>query len=213
VTDFRPFYSLIPEQITGIAFMAHRADQQHSYFYRIRPSVAHDGHMLPLPDHVYLVSDFSTANPHATVHSSRADGVGTHHYTRRTNHRTMMGSGDAHTRNGLAIHVYAANKSMDKEAFVNNGDMCIIVQQGRLDIETEFGKLMVHPGELAVIQRGIRSKILLPDGPYVQEIYSGHYKLPELGPLGGSGLASKRDFLYPSPKMTTRPHGRLNTRS
>lgn len=114
----------------------------------------------------------------------------------------MMGSGDAHTRNGLAIHVYAANKSMDKEAFVNNdGDMCIMVQQGRLDIQTEFGKLMVHPGELAVIQRGIRSKILPPDGPsrgYVQEIYSGYYKLPKLGPLGGSGLAAKRDFLCPS---------------
>ena len=31
----------------------------------------------------------------------------------------------------------------------------------------------------------------------VQEIFGSHYELPELGPLGASGLANVRDFEYP----------------
>ena len=37
--------------------------------------------------------------------------------------------------------MYLANTSMEKKAFCNNdGDMLILPQQGRLDIQTEFGK-------------------------------------------------------------------------
>lgn len=31
----------------------------------------------------------------------------------------------------------------------------------------------------------------------IQEIYGSHYVLPELGPLGGNGLANVRDFESP----------------
>ena len=31
----------------------------------------------------------------------------------------------------------------------------------------------------------------------IQEIYGSHYVLPELGPLGGNGLANSRDFESP----------------
>lgn len=45
------------------------------------------------------------------------------------------------SREGLAVHVYLANESMGKKAFVNSdGDMLILPQQGRLDIQTELGK-------------------------------------------------------------------------
>lgn len=56
--------------------------------------------------------------------------------------KTIVGNGDPTLREGLAIHVYLANTSMnDKEAFCNSdGDMLIMPQQGRLDIQTEFGK-------------------------------------------------------------------------
>jgi len=60
--------------------------------------------------------------------------------------------------------------------------------------------MMVRPGELVVIQRGIRFKVKLPDGPsrgYIQEIFGSHYELPELGPLGANGLANPRDFEHP----------------
>jgi homogentisate 1,2-dioxygenase len=81
-------------------------------------------------------------------------------------------------------------------------------------------RLMVRPGELLVIQRGMKFKVKLPDGPSrgcafravaltlsfilssfspldIQEIFGSHYQLPELGPLGGHGLANARDFESP----------------
>ena len=69
-------------------------------------------------------------------------------------------------REGIAIHMYTANADMQNKAFCNNdGDFLILPQLGRLDVQTEFGNLMVRPGELVVIQRGMRFKVAFPDGP------------------------------------------------
>lgn len=115
--------------------------------------------------------------------------------------KTICGNGDPTSKSGLAIHMYMCNTSMDRRAFVNNdGDYLIVPQQGRLDIQTECGYMMVKPGEICVIQRGMRFTVRLPDGPsrgYIQEVYGAHYKLPELGPLGANGLANARDFEHP----------------
>ena len=55
--------------------------------------------------------------------------------------KTLAGAGEPTLREGLAVHVYMANTSMEKKAFVNgDGDWLILPQQGRLDIQTEFGK-------------------------------------------------------------------------
>lgn len=54
-------------------------------------------------------------------------------------------------------------------------------------IKTEMGRLQVSPGELVVLQLGIRFAIELPDGPsrgYVVEVFDGHFQLPDLGPIG-----------------------------
>lgn len=78
----------------------------------------------------------------------------------------MAGNGDPTLREGIAIHMYTANTSMGNTAFCNNdGDFLILPQEGRMELQTEFGKMMVRPGELAVIQRGMRFKVLFPDGP------------------------------------------------
>jgi homogentisate 1,2-dioxygenase len=115
--------------------------------------------------------------------------------------QSIAGSGEPSLREGLATHVYTANISMKKRAFVNSdGDFLIVPQQGALDIQTEFGKLFVQPGEIAVIQKGIRFRVELPDGPsrgYILEIWGSNFELPELGPLGANGLANARDFLTP----------------
>lgn len=115
--------------------------------------------------------------------------------------KTLAGSGDPTLREGIATHVYAANTSMNREAFVNSdGDFLICPQQGVLDIQTEFGKLFVQPGEIVVVQRGQKFKVNLPDGPsrgYILEIWGSNFELPELGPLGANGLANARDFLHP----------------
>ena len=39
------------------------------------------------------------------------------------------------------MHIFTANESMTNKAFCNSdGDFLILPQQGRLDIQTEFGK-------------------------------------------------------------------------
>jgi homogentisate 1,2-dioxygenase len=122
--------------------------------------------------------------------------------------KTIAGSGEPTLREGLATHVYMANKNMGKRAFVNSdGDFLVVPQQGSLDIQTEFGPLFVQPGEIVIIQRGQRFRVDLPDGPsrgYILEIWGANFELPELGPLGANGLANSRDFLHPKAKYEVK---------
>ena len=60
---------------------------------------------------------------------------------------------------------------------------------GALRITTEFGILNVLPGQIAVVQRGMRCSVALPGGPargYVLEVFGGHFALPDLGLIGGA---------------------------
>jgi homogentisate 1,2-dioxygenase len=82
-----------------------------------------------------------------------------------------------------------------------DGELLIVPQQGRLRIETELGVLDVEPQEIAVIPRGIRFRVALPDGEargYVCENFGAFMRLPDLGPIGSNGLANPRDFLTPN---------------
>ncbi|KAF5349996.1 hypothetical protein D9756_009226 [Leucocoprinus leucothites] len=221
-------YGLYNEGMTGSPFVAPRHENMQAWLYRIRPSVAHQG-FTRLPDNPDMESSFLSLNPKVHVSptqlawypfklppdSEKVDFV--------EGLKTLAGGGDSTLREGLAIHMYLANASMDKKAFCNgDGDMLILPQQGRLDIQTEFGKMMVRPGELCVIQRGMNFKVILPDGPSrgcgctsfsgtllpslrvitppspdIQEVFGTHYTLPDLGPVGGNGLADPRDFETP----------------
>ncbi|KAK3341953.1 homogentisate 1,2-dioxygenase [Lasiosphaeria hispida] len=115
--------------------------------------------------------------------------------------KTITGHGNSMAKEGLAVYIYLANKLIEKRAFCNNnGDILILPQEGRLDIQTEFGKLMVLPGELVVIQAGIKFSVRMPDGAgrgYIQEVFRAHYELPKLGPVGSNGMAQPRDFKTP----------------
>jgi homogentisate 1,2-dioxygenase len=78
--------------------------------------------------------------------------------------------------------------------------MLFVPQQARLVLTTELGVLDVHPGEVALVPRGLAFKVALPDGPargYICENYGAHFRLPELGPIGSNGLANARDFQAP----------------
>ena len=61
---------------------------------------------------------------------------------------------------------------------------------------TEFGLLTVKPREIIVIPRGIKFTLecTTPIRGYIAEVFKGHFKLPELGPIGANGLANPRDF-------------------
>jgi homogentisate 1,2-dioxygenase len=114
---------------------------------------------------------------------------------------TIAGNGSADSQIGVAIHVYAANRSMEDRFFYNaDGELLIVPQQGALSLRTEFGVLDIAPGEIAVVPRGVRFTVdLQADSArgYVCENYGQLLRLPDLGPIGANGLANPRDFLAP----------------
>lgn len=115
--------------------------------------------------------------------------------------RTIAGKGDVSLEDGVAVHVYMANADMNREAFCNNdGEMLILPQQGRLDITTELGSLIIRPGEVCLMPPGVRFSVKLPDGPsrgYIHEAFTDRHVLPEFGMIGPNGLALARNFLAP----------------
>ncbi|XP_073944957.1 homogentisate 1,2-dioxygenase [Choristoneura fumiferana] len=201
-TPQRCAYGLYAEQISGSAFTAPRHDNRRTWFYRIRPSVVHKP-FKRLDVAKYLTHKWDEQEPDPNqsrwlpfdLPASPVDFVGGLH--------TVCGAGDARARHGLAIHVYLCNKSMDNSAFYSSdGDFLIVPQQGTLTITTEFGVMEVAPNEIAVIQLGMRFAVAV-DGPsrgYILEVFDGHFKLPDLGPIGANGLANPRDFLTPVAK-------------
>jgi homogentisate 1,2-dioxygenase len=111
------------------------------------------------------------------------------------------GTGEPTAGEGLAIHNYVANCSMDDCAFTNaDGDFLIVPQQGALTVRTEFGVMHVAPKEICVVQRGMRFSVGVegPSRGYVLELFGhNHFQLPDLGPIGANGLANPQDFLHP----------------
>eukprot|EP00878_Enallax_costatus_P042359 GHUV01049675.1.p1 GENE.GHUV01049675.1~~GHUV01049675.1.p1 ORF type:complete len:134 (-),score=29.92 GHUV01049675.1:75-476(-) len=71
---------------------------------------------------------------------------------------------------------------------------CMFIPAGTLLLTTEFGLLEVSPGEVVVVQRGMRFSVSLLSGPargYVLEVFQGHFTLPDLGPIGETRLSLK----------------------
>jgi homogentisate 1,2-dioxygenase len=192
---------LYTEQISGSAFTAPRAVNRRTWSYRIRPSVMHQPYAEFTQSTLLRSGPFLEApmppnqmrwNP-LPIPEETMDFV--------AGIVTLGGSGDPAMQDGVGIHLYAANAPMHDRYFYNaDGEMLILPQQGRLLLLTELGTLEVSPGELAVIPRGIKFRVELPDGTargYICENYGQSFRLPELGPIGANGLANSRDFLTP----------------
>ena len=114
---------------------------------------------------------------------------------------TMAGIGDPALKTGLAIYMYVCNRSMENKAFFSSdGDFLIVPQVGALEIKTEMGRIWVEPQEIAVIPRGIKFAVEVQGHcrGYIAELFAGHFRLPELGPIGANGLAQARDFMCPT---------------
>ena len=192
-------YGLYAEQLSGTAFTAPRHSNRRSWLYRIRPAAAHRP-FEPKP-HACLSSEFDGATtppdqlrwsplPNPQEPTDFLDGV-----------VTMGGNGSPQAQSGCAIHLYAANQSMRQRALYDaDGELLIVPQYGALLLVTELGQLRVEPLEIAVIPRGLRFRIELPEGcarGYVCENFGAPLRLPDLGPIGSNGLACERDFLAP----------------
>jgi len=193
-------HGLYAEQINGTAFTVPREQNQRTWFYRIRPSVVH-GTFAPGDNKLLRGAPFDgqpispnqmrwdpIAIPEAET--DFIDGL-----------VTMAGAGDADAGIGMAAHVYVANASMMDRFFYNaDGEMLIVPQVGRLHLHTEMGFVDVEPNQIAVVPRGVKFRVELPDGPsrgYVCENFGPSLRLPGLGPLGSNGLANARDFKTP----------------
>ncbi|KAL4806837.1 Homogentisate 1,2-dioxygenase [Aspergillus unguis] len=194
---------LYPERISGTSFTAKRAVNKQTFLYRILPSTAQSA-WTKLPDHPLNYGPKPALNfvpdqliwPPTQIQEDKTflDGL-----------QMIGGAGDPTTKNGVAYYVFNCGLSMpDKQAFYSaDGDLLIVPQLGVLDIQTELGEMRVRPREICVIPRGIRFRVSLPAGPsrgHVIEAYSGHFDLPELGPIGSLGLANARDFEIPVAK-------------
>jgi homogentisate 1,2-dioxygenase len=112
---------------------------------------------------------------------------------------TLAVCGDASAQRGAGVHVYAANRSMERCLYDADGELLIVPQEGALMLATEFGRLEVAPGEIALIPRGVRFRVEIGNAArgYVCENYGAPFALPDLGPIGANGLAAARDFQSP----------------
>ena len=189
-------YGLYAEQLSGTAFTAPRHANRRSWLYRIRPAAVHQP--FERIDNGRLRSRFDEVPtppnqlrwdplPMPAEPTDFVDGL-----------VTMAGNA------GCAIHLYAANRSMERRFFYNaDGELLIVPQQGRLVLATELGVLELEPQEIAVVPRGVRFQVHLPDADqgaargYVCENYGALFKLPDLGVIGSNGLANPRDFRTP----------------
>jgi len=196
----RPAFGLYAEQLSGTAFTAPRHENRRSWLYRLRPSAEHppytryqgaprfapgtDGQ--PLPPNRLRWSPIATP----TEPTDLIDGI-----------TTMLANRDPADLEGVAVHLYAANRDMTERAFINaDGELLFLPQAGRLTLLTELGRIDVAPGQIALIPRGVRFRALLPDGAasgYIAENHGALFRLPDLGPIGANGLANPRDFETP----------------
>lgn len=187
-------FGLYAEQLSGTAFTAPRAVNRRSWLYRIRPSVLHKP-FKQISNRLLRSAPFNelppTPNqlrwdplPLPTEPTDFVDGL-----------VTIAGN------DGIAIHIYAANRSMQERFFYNaDGELLIVPQLGRLRFHTELGALDIAPGEICVVPRGVKFRVELLDSQargYVCENYGAPFKLPDLGPIGANGLANPRDFQIP----------------
>ena len=196
-------YGLYAEQLSGSPFTAPRGKNERSWLYRIRPSVKHVNRFTKVDVPLWC----SAPNTQLDVVSlgqyrwdpvpiSDADAL-----TFVSGMRTMTTAGDVNIHTGMASHVYVANTDMKQAAFINaDGELLIVPQSGRLQIDTEFGRIELAPLEIAVIPRGMVFRVALPDGEargFVCENYGSPFTLPGRGPIGANCLANPRDFKTP----------------
>lgn len=184
--------------------MAPREQSYQTFLYRVNSSLVHsDFQPLNVTDGYGAPSPTSPDNvtPNALFWGSlpvpkAADWV---------NGQQLLGTnGEPQKKEGMALWVFSVTQSMkEKQVYSSlDGDCLIIPQGGALDIQTELGKLLVRQNEIAVIPRSVRYRVILPDNKpcrgYICELYQGHFRLPDLGVIGSTGLANVRDFQVPT---------------
>ena len=133
---------LYAEQLSGTAFTAPRFANRRSWLYRIRPSVLHKP-FKQIPNRLLRSAPFNEMPP--TPNQLRWDPLPLPtEPTDFVDGLTTIAGND-----GIAIHIYSANRSMQDRFFYNaDGELLIVLELGRLRFHTEFGVLEAAPGEI-----------------------------------------------------------------
>jgi homogentisate 1,2-dioxygenase len=193
---------LYAEQLSGTAFTQPRGVSRRSWLYRILPSARHPA-FRRISHPTLKGAPFDELEP--DPNRLRWDPLPLPAESEPTDFIdglfTLGGNGDSRTRDGMAVHLYAASASMhDRYLVDSDGELLFVPELGPVILHTELGPLRVDPGEVAVVPRGIRFRVELADGfarGYLCENFGAAFTLPERGPVGANGLANERDFLSP----------------
>lgn len=193
-------FGLYAEQFNSTAFTAPRSQNRRTWLYRIRPSCV-QGHYQPWQQATVRTAPITEVPTPPDMLRWDPLGIPEAPTDFIDSLMTIAANGDAMAQAGMGIHLYAANKSMSGRYFYcADGELLFIPQAGELLLRTECGHLSLKPGEIAVIPRGMKFAVDLPDGTargYLAENYGASLTLAERGPVGANGYANNRDFLYP----------------
>ncbi|SDK46989.1 homogentisate 1,2-dioxygenase [Pseudomonas delhiensis] len=189
-------YGLYAEQFSGTAFTVPRSEARRTWLYRIKPSASHPrferlARQVPGREPGQVNPNRLRWNPQdiPAEPTDFIDGL-----------LTLAATADPEQASGVSVHLYRANRSMDRAFFDADGELLIVPQQGRLRLATELGRLDIEPLEIAVIPRGMKFRVELLDATaagYICENHGAALRIPDLGPIGSNGLANPRDFLAP----------------
>jgi homogentisate 1,2-dioxygenase len=195
----RPAFGLYAEQLSGSSFTSPRHENRRSWLYRMRPTADHrpfnaygGARLFGMPAaQASLAPNRLRWDPPVDLPEGTdfIDGM-----------VTMLTNRPPEDLEGVAVHLYRASRSMTSRVFVDaDGELLIIPQSGALLIATEFGRMEVAPGTVAVVPRGVKFRVEIAGdcSGYVAENYGVPLRLPELGPIGSNGLANARDFETP----------------
>ena len=195
----RPAFGLYAEQLSGTAFTAPRSENRRSWLYRMRPTADHrpfqpyEGAKLfaaPADAAPLAPNRLRWDPPELPAGMDFVDGLA-----------TMLAARTPEDLEGCAVHLYRADRSMERRVFVDaDGELLIIPQDGAVELHTELGRLEIAPGSIGLVPRGMKFRVAVAAGGsrgYVGENYGQPFRLPDLGPIGANGLANPRDFETP----------------
>ncbi|RBR12110.1 hypothetical protein FVER53590_29043 [Fusarium verticillioides] len=207
----KPPYGLYAEKLSGTAFTAPRHENRQTWLYRILPSASHSTYKRFSDPSSPILKAKLNYEPQQLRWDpfdidEKVDWV--------RGLKLVSGAGDPTVKSGLGIYVFAAGRDMDANTamYSSDGEMLIVAQHGVLDIQTELGRLLVRPNEIAIIPRGVRDTRLLmwwhgmeSEYPYHDLLYEANHDrfYPYKYDLGRFSVIGSTSFDHPDPSIFT----------
>lgn len=189
---------LFAEQLTATPFLVPRGANRRSWLYRIRPSTEQSD-FTPLP-HAGVSAWGSNAVPNLMGWKPRPLPMTPTDFVEGL--VTVAVGGSAADQAGLAIHSFVASAPMRRKALCSaDGESLLLPDEGELLVRTEFGPLVIGPGDVLLVPRGARFAVdPLGDSSrrgWWVEVFGASFELPPHGVIGPNGLAEARHFVAP----------------